>query len=121
VSCHLPWGGEVIFDTTAGWAEERVIVGAAPDELTGQWRQWTFVRNTETGEKHVYMDGLLYGSATPSADPIAGIDRFFIGAGDAAASPYMGLMDDFKIYNRALSAEEILWMAGVTTPIDKPF
>ncbi|MCF7975243.1 MAG: discoidin domain-containing protein [Phycisphaerae bacterium] len=121
VSCHLPWGGEVIFDTTPGWAAERVIVGAASDELTGQWRHWTFVRNTETGEKQVYMDGLLYGSAAPSADPIAGIDRFFIGAGDGAVSPYMGLMDDFQMYDRALSPEEILWLAGVTTPIDKPF
>ena len=31
------------------------------------------------------------------------------------------LIDDFQIYNRALSAEEVLWNAGVTTPIDKPF
>jgi hypothetical protein len=121
VSCHLPWGPEVIYDTTPGWANERIIVGAAQDELRGQWRHWTFVRNTETGEKKAYMDGILYGSATPSATPISGIDRFFIGAGNAADSPYWGLMDDFKIYNRALSAEEILWMAGVTTPIDKPF
>ncbi|MCF7972778.1 MAG: discoidin domain-containing protein [Phycisphaerae bacterium] len=121
VSCHLPWGSEVIFDTTPGWADERVIVGAAPDELRGQWRHWTMVRNTETGEKTIYMDGILYGSTTPAEDPITGVDRFFIGAGDAVASPYMGLIDDFMIYNRALSAEEILWMAGVTTPIDKPF
>ena len=67
------------------------------------------------------FDGMPYGSTTPTADPIAGIDRFFIGAGDAADAPYMGLIDDFQIYNRALSAEEVLWNAGVTTPIDKPF
>ncbi|MCF7972779.1 MAG: discoidin domain-containing protein [Phycisphaerae bacterium] len=121
VSCHLPWGSEVVFDTTADWANERIMVGAAPDELSGQWRHWTFVRNVDTGEKKIYMDGILYGSATPSADPIINVDRFFIGAGDAVASPYTGLIDDFQIYNRALSAEEILWLAGVTTPIDKPF
>jgi hypothetical protein len=120
-SCHLPWGTEVIFDATAGWADERVIVGAVGDELRGQWRHWTMVRNSVTGEKRVYLDGVLYGSATASADPVTGIDRFFIGAGDLAASPYMGLIDDFQIYNRALSAEEVLWNAGVKTPIDKPF
>ncbi|MCP4452527.1 MAG: LamG domain-containing protein, partial [Planctomycetes bacterium] len=120
VSSHLPWGTEIIFDSTPGWADERVIVGATSDELTGQWRHWTMVR-TAGGDKHVYLDGLLYGSTTATADPIAGIDRFFIGAGDAAVSPYKGLMDEFQVYNRALSAEEVLWNAGVTTPIDKPF
>jgi hypothetical protein len=121
VSCHLPWGAQVIFDTTPGWVNERVIVDAVTDELSGQWRHWTFVRNTDTGEKKIYMDGVLYGSTTPSADPITGIDRFFIGAGNAAASPYLGLIDDFKLYDKALSDEEILWLAGVRTPIDKPF
>ena len=121
VSCHLPWGGEVIFDTTPGWNTERVIVGASDSELKGQWRHWTFVRNTETGEKQAYLDGLLYGSATPSADPIEDIDRFFIGAGDAGVSPYLGLIDEFQIYNRALSAGEVLWLSGNIAPVDKLF
>ena len=120
VSCHAPWGSEVIFDSTPGWADERVIVGAADDELRGQWRQWAMVR-TAGGDKSIYIDGVLYGSTTATEDPITGIDRFFIGAGNAADSPYKGLIDDFQLHNRALSAEEILWMAGVTTPIDKPF
>ena len=121
VSCHLPWGAQIIFDSTVAWNDERVIVDAAEDELRDQWRQWTIVRDSVNGIKQVYIDGMLYGSTTPTADPIAGIDRFFIGAGDAAVSPYMGLIDEFQIYDRALSAEEVLWNAGVTTPIDKPF
>jgi len=121
VSFHIPWGSEVIFDTTLDWGGERLIVGAVDDELRGQWRHWTLVRNTDTNEKQVYMDGVLYGSTTPSADPITGIDLFLIGIGNGGASPYKGQIDDFKIHNRALSAEEILWQAGVTTPIDKPF
>ena len=120
VSCHVPWGSEVIFDATPGWGDERVIVGAAEDELRGQWRHWCMVR-TAGGDKQVYMDGVLYGSTTATEDPITGIDRFFIGAGNASDSPYWGLIDEFQLHNRALSAEEILWMAGVTTPIDKPF
>jgi len=121
VSCHLPWGSDVIFDTTLGWNAERVFVGAAADELRGQWRHWTLVRNTVTGEKYAYMDGVLYGTALPSADPIAGVEQFFIGAGNGGGSPYKGMIDDFKIYNRALSSEEVLSLAGVTSPIDKPF
>ncbi len=121
VSGHLPWGGQIIFDTTEAWDTERVIVDAAEDELRGQWRHWTFVRNAETGEKQVYLDGTLYGSTIASADPIVGIDRFFIGSGDAGGDPYVGFIDEFQLYDKALSAGEILWLAGSTVPIDKPF
>jgi len=121
VSGHLPWGSQVIFDTTENWNSERVVVDAAEDELRGQWRHWTFVRNAETGEKKLYLDGVLYGSADASADPITGIDRFFIGSGDAGGDPYVGLIDEFQLYDKALSAGEISWLAGRTTPIDKPF
>ncbi|MCH7559151.1 MAG: hypothetical protein IIB56_17100, partial [Planctomycetes bacterium] len=40
----------------------------------------------------------------------AGDDRFF-----------MGLIDDVRIYDYALSDAEIAWLAGVTKPFDKPF
>ena len=34
---------------------------------------------------------------------------------------FSGSIDEVVIYGRALSAEEILWLAGRTTPIHKPF
>ncbi|MHC4683597.1 MAG: LamG-like jellyroll fold domain-containing protein [Planctomycetota bacterium] len=40
----------------------------------------------------------------------SGNDRFF-----------MGLIDDVRIYDRALTQEEIAWLAGRTKPFDKPF
>jgi len=119
-SCHLPWGSDVIFDTTAGWSSERIMKAATTDELRGQWRHWIFMKNAETGEKQAYLDGRLYDSVSASADPIAGVDRFFIGAGDAGDSQYLGLIDEFQLFNRALSAEEALWLAGGTAPIHKP-
>ncbi len=121
VSCHIPWGNDAIFDTTPGWSTERVIVPSSPDALRSQWHHWIFVRNSTTGEKMIYLDGTLYGSAVPSETPISGVDRFYIGSGDNGGSPYVGLMDEVKLYDRALSEEEILWLAGVQAPIDKPF
>lgn len=32
-----------------------------------------------------------------------------------------GLIDDVRIYDKALSMEELLWLAGMTTPFDRPF
>jgi len=37
------------------------------------------------------------------------------------ASYWLGPMDDVAVYNRALSPEEILWVAGQTKPVAKPF
>ena len=34
---------------------------------------------------------------------------------------FPGSLDEVRIYDRALSAAEILWLAGRTAPIDKPF
>ena len=48
-------------------------------------------------------------------------DRVHIGSRVTQTSSFPGNVDDAAIYNRALSAEEILWIAGRTTPIDKPF
>jgi len=49
------------------------------------------------------------------------VDRFFIAAGDDGADGYIGLIDEFNLFNRALSAEEALWLAGGTSPIHRPF
>ena len=55
-----------------------------------------------------------------SATPVSGIDRFFIGAGDNGVAGYIGLIDEFQLYNRALTDGEILWLGGGTAPIHKP-
>jgi hypothetical protein len=34
---------------------------------------------------------------------------------------FYGLIDEVRVYDRALSAGEALWLAGITNPIDKPF
>jgi hypothetical protein len=39
----------------------------------------------------------------------------------AASNYWLGAMDDVEVYNRALAPEEILWLAGQTKPVAKPF
>jgi hypothetical protein len=56
---------------------------------------------------------VLLGSSTGS---------FKLGRDPGSAAYYwLGAMDDVEVYNRALSPEEILWLAGQTTPVAKPF
>jgi hypothetical protein len=34
---------------------------------------------------------------------------------------FSGLIDDVRIYNRAFSQAETLWLVGATSPVAKPF
>jgi hypothetical protein len=117
--CHIPWGGAVIFDTTSGW--ERIQRVAAADEVRGQWHLWTFVKNADSGDKKIYLDGKLWHSGKGFTSPIADVTEFNIGGGSGGVSPYLGLIDDFRLYDRALSPGEVAGLAGVTVPFDKPF
>jgi hypothetical protein len=72
----------------------------------------------------LYLDG--YDDTRPSTDPdpyniTAALD-VSIGRRPASNDRYfIGLLDDVRIYDRALTAEEIAWLAGRTQPFDKPF
>ncbi|NQV35271.1 MAG: LamG domain-containing protein, partial [Phycisphaeraceae bacterium] len=92
--------------------------------------QWHFVAGQREGtEIRITIDGQL--EATATADPaydLSGTSQHnaYIGAvtNNSSATLYKlldGSVDEVSIYNRALSAEELLWMAGRTTPIQKPF
>ncbi len=92
--------------------------------------QWHFVAGQREGtEIRIYIDGQLEGTET--ADPgydLSGTSQHnaYIGAitNNGSASRYKlltGAVDEVVIYDRALSVEALLWMAGRTTPIEKPF
>jgi hypothetical protein len=52
---------------------------------------------------------------------MTGVTTFLIGSRADGIQNYDGMMDDFRLYDRALSPEEIAGLAGVTKPFDKPF
>jgi len=118
-SCHVPWSdGTIYFDSGAAGLAERISKPAAADEYRGQWRHWTFVKDADTGEKKIYLDGVLWHSGTGFTDSAEGVTEFYIGAGRANERyPYTGLIDDFRLYDHALSEVEVLGaMAGEPWP-----
>ena len=126
-SAHIPWGnGNVYFDTggtpTSG-GYDRISKAASPDEYAGQWRHWAFLKNAETGDQQIYLDGELWHSATELIRPLAGVTAFTIGARNDGGEIYPGKIDDFRLYNKALTGVEILklgqpQLADVTAPGD---
>ena len=77
----------------------------------------------DASETLLYVDGrpettsALQGAAIDT-DP-AGMVR--IGMSDYHQQAFYGLIDDVRIYDRVLAPEEILWLAGRTTPVHQPF
>jgi hypothetical protein len=92
--------------------------------------QWHFVVGQRAGTAlQIYIDGKLEGTSTiPATYDLSGTSQHnaYIGAmtNHTDGSPYKlfnGLLDEVRLYNRALSMEEILWLAGNTTTTAKPF
>jgi hypothetical protein len=76
------------------------------------------------------MDVLLYvdgANVTPPSTTTAAFNLqpnidVVIGQGGTQGSRFfLGLIDEARIYDRVLSAEEIAWLSGRTMPFDKPF
>jgi len=124
-SSHCPWSSGSVFFDTGGTAPasgyDRISKAALPVEYEGSWQHWTFTKNVDTGEQSIYLDGMLWHSATGMTRPKTGVTAFTIGCHPALSNYYVGMVDDFRLYGRALSPEEIAGLAGVTKPFDKPF
>ena len=124
-SSHCPYSnGNVYFDTggtapASGY--DRISKAAAPVEYEGSWQHWTLTKNADTGEQSIYLSGALWHSAGGMTRTMRGVTAFTIGCRpDHADYYYIGMIDDFRLYNRALTQEEIAWLAGRTS-FDKGF
>ncbi|MEU5892247.1 family 43 glycosylhydrolase [Streptomyces sp. NPDC047461] len=118
-------GGGKLFSaiTKATWSGEKQMIGGS--RLTaGQWQHLTVTLDGATGTAILYVDGAeaarvngvtvkpseLYDSAKDYSG--------YIGKSLYSPDPYFGgEVDDFRIYNRALTPAEILELSGNTTGI----
>jgi hypothetical protein len=72
----------------------------------------------------LYVDGIDDTRVTtdPDAFNLTADQDVRIGSRPASNDRFfMGLIDDVRIYDRALTQEEVAWLAGRTKPFDKPF
>jgi hypothetical protein len=92
--------------------------------------EWHAVAGQREGaELRIYIDGILEKSAMATEQyNLAGTSQHnaYIGAitnhgTGALYKTYIGLIDDVRVYDSALSEGEILWLAGATAPVTKPF
>jgi len=73
------------------------------------WHFWAFVKDENADSISIYFDGELAASNSGVDDTLGGVKGgpLKIGAPTWSAYGYVGKMDDFMLYNRALSLEEV--------------
>lgn len=111
------WGSNDVF-----WgiidAQGRIGVKAGDDAAAssttaindGVWHHIAFTRNAGTGALQVFVDGVLEGTATGAvgtkSTPFNSIGR--IENTNGPANHLQGSLDDVRVYNRVLTAQEVI-------------
>jgi len=94
-----------------------VNFGALESELVitdVQWHHVGFVYDMDTLHRRLYVDGILVAEDTSAIAGVPSDDGLYIGASKdlSAGTLFSGFIDDVRIYNQALSAEEIAALAN---------
>lgn len=89
-------------------------VSSATGPTTLANNTWGFIVGTWDGSAiRCYLNGVLQGATTNAGTLGSGINRpIVIGNNNNNDGPSVGMIDDVRIYNRALSAEEIKQLYG---------
>ena len=93
-------------ETASGWQYACV---AGIGELN-KWQHAAGTFNSATGELVICKDGVCYEFSKTAEKIIPGTDNLYVGSNDGATYFFNGLIDEVRIYNRALSEEEIKWL-----------
>jgi len=91
------------------------------DLVTGDWMHIAAVRAVPAGTIAVYIDGKLDNSIShPNTGPLNAQARLIIGANTLDRRYFTGLIDEVKIYDVALTPEEIQALAPPKLKAHKP-
>ena len=119
-SAHIPWGnGTMYWDTGYDGANYDRVSAALPAQYQkGAWVHWVFTKNVNTGTVNVYINGALFLSGAGATRPIKGVNAFTIGVQAISGHPqgYIGRLDDFRLYDRATTADEVLGLFNGVPP-----
>lgn len=98
--------------------------GAGPQLTPGQWYHIVGRYDSYTGKMSLFVNGVEYGAVTHASRPKIAVNNAALTIGNRGiSSPVKGMLDEVRLYNRALSNEEIAsrYVAAlpvVTTPAD---
>jgi|GEM_PF-1283050 len=90
--------------------------GNTTTQPVGSWSHWCLTIDNLNPQMKMYVDGLLFGNKVGKIQNIA---RNFtsVGASFAGGAKFPGLMDEVRIYNRALDAKEVAELRAYESPL----
>ncbi|MBN2182054.1 MAG: discoidin domain-containing protein [Sedimentisphaerales bacterium] len=81
--------------------------------VTGDWVHIALTRSVDSGDVSIFIDGVLDTTgALENTNPLTQNPSITLGANTIHLHYYTGLMDDIRIYERALAPEEIRIIVG---------
>jgi len=101
--------------TTAGTGGEAQVISDDPLPADASWHHVAIVIDADAAELNLYVDGTLADTAATETLPSALGDTTnnWISRSQWTADPYMeGAIDEFRIYDRALSDAEVRYLVG---------
>ncbi|NQV34704.1 MAG: hypothetical protein HQ515_18565 [Phycisphaeraceae bacterium] len=78
-------------------------------QWSGRWNHWAFTKDFTTGVMCAYLNGKLLYNTQGQVTSLSHINTLTLGNG--WYSHYDGLMDDFRIHDYALNAQECAYLA----------
>ncbi len=108
MNVHLPWSnGQIYWDCgNDGTGYDRINKQANPEDYEGRWNHWAFTKDVVSGTMEIYLNGELWHSGTGLTRPIMAT-RMNVGQHAGGGNGYPGDLDNFSMWQRALTAEEI--------------
>jgi len=114
ITSHMPWDGGV------HWQFGTPFTGVAPAPLgdaVGAWKHWGYVHSVAENRMAIYENGEEVSGAGVSAAYTGRGGGFHIGG--RPGSSFAGLVDEFAMFNAALSQADIQsLMMGIVTAVE---
>ncbi len=110
--------------TTSGNSETAEQRLNAPATLPRGWHHVAVTIDADNDTSGLYLDGVQVAkntNATLDPNDLGVTANNWLGRSQWAADAYLnGYLDDFRIYSRALSPEQVAWLAGWGTTFTQP-
>jgi hypothetical protein len=120
------WDIENNWGDSADWGENGYN---NPEHPLNEWVHYAFVKDANEGVMRIYQNGKIVAEeydntglkmpdVNPGSEPYSyfsiGAWRWLSASGGGTGGYYYGSMDDFRLYNRALSQQEVMDLANVS-------
>jgi hypothetical protein len=95
---------EVRTNASVSWTSFPFITGVT-NVVDGEWHYGVFVLSNSGQTLTLYLDGVSDGTTT--GDAVSGFSPIINRIGKGSTQKFNGMLDDVRVYNRALSADEV--------------